>query len=152
MNPEVHHIYSHRYDLRFQKGLMQATHTHRLMRSEKGYSTYCCSLGMMRAMRLWWAQSLKVSSWLQTSEASLSFSRELTIPCSRPMTMLYGQQPLTHFAVSETGSIDSCCCHCLFSCNISKQSLRWALPTVSEVTILVSSIVFPKLKQISAIS
>lgn len=86
MSPEVHQVYSDISDLGFKQALMQASH--RLTESGKS----CCSLGMLKAMGLRWTQALKQPNWLETSEVSLSVSRELSESLSQAMTILLKQQ------------------------------------------------------------
>lgn len=150
VNPEIHWLYSHRSDLRFRQ-LMQATHMHRLMASGKGYSIAaawgCWKQWGCDEHKAWNSQA----DWKHLKPV-LPSPESLVNPCPRPMTIVFKQQTLIHSGVPEAGGIDSCSCHCLFFCNIPRQSLHWVLPTASEVTVLVSFIIFSKLKQISAMS
>lgn len=150
MNSELHQVYSHRSDLSFMQGLMQAAHMYRLTESGKGYSIAaawgCC--------KRWGCDEHKAcnsqADWKHLKPVLLS-PESLVNPCPRPRTILFKQKTLTHFRVPEAGSIERCCCHCLFFfCVILRQSFHWILPTASEVTALVSFIIFSKLKQISA--
>lgn len=150
VNPEVRRVCSHRSDLSFKQGLMQATHMRSLMESGKGYSIVaawgCWEQWGCDKQKAWNSQA----HWKHLKPV-LPSPESLPNPCPRPMTILFKQQTFTHFGVPEAGSIDSCKSHSLFSfCNILRQSLHWVLPTASELPVLLSFIVFSKLEQIAA--